>query len=127
MKKIILSALIFILINHLQAQVGQANQAVNKQNDHKIKNNKNRIKKTNASGSSGMGYTIQNSSAHYAYGNPPTFSNTYTIQDPVLQVMNLRANGSDIKMGKSGIIGEGKRTYGFANGHLVFYSSGATS
>jgi hypothetical protein len=59
--------------------------------------------------------------------NSISAGNTYTIADPTLRALNARANGSDISISKSGIVGMPKRAYGFANGHLTLYSTGATS
>ena len=50
-----------------------------------------------------------------------------TISDPVLKFINERANGSDVKMRNSPLAGERKHTYGFADGHLLLRSTGATS
>jgi hypothetical protein len=53
--------------------------------------------------------------------------NHLTISDPTINALNARANGSDVQVSKSGIVGMPKRAYGFANGRLVLNSSGATS
>jgi hypothetical protein len=50
-----------------------------------------------------------------------------SISDPVMNFINARANGSDVKMRNSPIAGERKHTYGFADGHLILRSTGATS
>jgi hypothetical protein len=57
------------------------------------------------------------------YYNPSKLS----ISDPVLNFINARANGSDVKMRNSPLAGERKHTYGFADGHLLLRSTGATS
>jgi hypothetical protein len=51
----------------------------------------------------------------------------YTIADPMINALNAKARGSDIRISKSGIVGMPKRAYGFANGHLTLYTTGTTS
>lgn len=63
------------------------------------------------------------SSYNAFYYNPSKLS----ISDPVLNFINARANGSEVKMRNSPLAGERKHTYGFADGHLILRSTGATS
>lgn len=53
--------------------------------------------------------------------------NDYAVADPVLTTLNARANGANIQFNKSGIVGMPKRAYGFANGHIIFNSSGSVT
>src|SRR5205085_2545653 len=62
-----------------------------------------------------------------AVSNPISLREHYTIADPTLRALSARAAGSDIKISSSGIVGMPKSAYGFANGHLILYSTGATS
>ena len=50
-----------------------------------------------------------------------------TISDPIIRSLNARANGADIKINKSGIVGMPKSAYGFANGHITLATTGATT
>jgi hypothetical protein len=49
------------------------------------------------------------------------------IADPIVKALKAKANGADIKIGSSGLVGVPKGTYGFANGKIAFYLGGATS
>jgi hypothetical protein len=50
-----------------------------------------------------------------------------TITDPTIRTFNAIANGANIKIGSSGVIGVPKGRYGYANGHLTLLPNGATS
>lgn len=54
-------------------------------------------------------------------------ANRYMVSDPILTALNARANGANIMVNKSGIVGMPKRAYGFANGHLLLTTTGATT
>ena len=49
------------------------------------------------------------------------------ISDPILKAFNANANGANIKLGSSGLLGVPKGAYGFANGKIILYSNGAKS
>lgn len=66
------------------------------------------------------------STGSYAARGGATTSDVY-IADPTIRALNARANGSDVYVSNSGIVGMPKRAYGFANGHLMLTSSGSTS
>src|SRR5687767_5266649 len=59
--------------------------------------------------------------------SPDVINNKFSISDPTIIALNARANGADIKISNSGIVGMPKRAYGFGNGKLSFHSSAATS
>ena len=75
--------------------------------------------------------TILNTTTNYAAkANTNSLSvlkNDYIVTDPILTTLNARANGTNIQFNKSGIVGMPKRAYGFANGHIVFNSSGSVT
>lgn len=50
-----------------------------------------------------------------------------TITDPTIKTYNAIANGANIKIGSSGVLGVPKGRYGYANGHLTLLPNGATS
>jgi hypothetical protein len=54
-------------------------------------------------------------------------SSVETISDPTIRLLNARANGSDVKLSSSGIVGMPKRAYGFANGRIRLNGGGATT
>jgi hypothetical protein len=54
-------------------------------------------------------------------------NNNFTVADPILTTIDARANGANISIGKSGIVGMPKRAYGFANGRLLLHSTSATT
>jgi len=55
------------------------------------------------------------------------FKNGYAISDPILTTLDARANGANIRFNNSGIVGMPKRAYGFANGHILLYTTGAVT
>jgi hypothetical protein len=63
------------------------------------------------------------SSGNYAAKSP----SAYRISDPTINALNAKANGADVRISKSGIVGMPKRAYGFANGHLLLSTTSATS
>lgn len=74
------------------------------------------------------GYSITSSSGHSAYANKNVSANSSSqlrISDPVINALNARADGENVKVSSSGIIGIPKHNYGFADGHIVFHTSGA--
>jgi hypothetical protein len=70
--------------------------------------------------------TLSSTSNNKAFSNP-SFNNRFQITDPTLRAMNANANGANIKFHGSPIIGVPKGTYGFADGKLTLYTTGATS
>ena len=60
-------------------------------------------------------------------GSPVLLNKKFSISDPTIVALNARANGADIKISNSGVVGMPKRAYGFANGKLSFNSTAATS
>ena len=50
-----------------------------------------------------------------------------SIADPTINQLNLRASGADVRISSSGIVGMPKRTYGFANGHILLRNTTAAS
>jgi hypothetical protein len=72
-------------------------------------------------------YTLSNTSSNKAYSGILDQNNQYQIADPTIRALNAKANGADVKISNSGIVGMPKGTYGFANGHLTFYTAGAPS
>jgi hypothetical protein len=67
------------------------------------------------------------STAAYTAKSDNANSSTLTISDPILRAFDARANGANVSLGKSGIVGMPKRAYGFANGHILLKTTGATT
>src|SRR2546423_6543738 len=130
MKKIILSAfLMFYLAGVMQAQSDNKNvdrkHYLNKISSKKEK--KNRKQYGDNSTEASEPYLISSSSSHSAYNSTRANTFHYQIDDPVIRAMNERAMGKDVKMSRSGIFGEPKGAFGYANGHLSFSTSSSTS
>jgi hypothetical protein len=53
--------------------------------------------------------------------------NRYTITDPILTTLDARAEGANVRLNNSGIVGMPKRAYGFANGHITLRTTGAVT
>ena len=70
--------------------------------------------------------SLKSTNSYPAKSGAPSTSQL-AISDPILRSLNARANGADIKISKSGIVGMPKSAYGFANGHLTLYTSGSTT
>lgn len=49
------------------------------------------------------------------------------INDPTINLFNMRAAGAPVREGSTPLPGVPKGTYGFANGRIVFYTNSATS
>ena len=63
-------------------------------------------------------------SANQAYGES---SRPLSIADPTIRILNQRANGSNIQISSSGIVGMPNGAYGLLNGKLLLRPSTATS
>ena len=85
---------------------------------------------TPARANSSLGSTTTLSSTGSYPAKSKTLSvvnSNFTIADPILTTLDARANGANISIGKSGIVGMPKRAYGFANGRLLLHSTSATT
>jgi hypothetical protein len=71
--------------------------------------------------------SVANYPAKANVSNATLSTNRLTIADPILTTLNARANGANVPISKSGIVGMPKRAYGFANGHISLMSTGATT
>jgi len=69
-------------------------------------------------------YTLSSTSAHNAYAEPQA---PMQVNDPVINLLNAKANESPYTIDHSSLIGVPAGTYGFANGKISFYQVGATS
>jgi hypothetical protein len=72
-------------------------------------------------------YILTSTSNNKAYSSILNQNNQYQIVDPTIRALNDKANGGDVKISSSGIVGMPKGTYGFAKGHVTFYTAGSTS
>lgn len=81
-----------------------------------------------ANSSIGSATTLSSTGSYPAKANTLSIVNSnFTIADPILTTLDARANGANISIGKSGIVGMPKRAYGFANGRLLLHSTSATT
>jgi len=67
------------------------------------------------------------STGNYAARASAPAAGQLTISDPTINALNARANGSDVRISNSGIVGMPKRAYGFAGGRLMLNASGSTT
>jgi hypothetical protein len=101
-----------------------------KKNQSATKKSQAVSKKQTATNSAGTKtYSLQSSGANKAYYNASSASeiNRLYIADPTIKALNEKASGGDVKIGTTGIVGAPKGTYGFANGHILFYTTTSTS
>lgn len=69
-------------------------------------------------------YTLSHASSHSAFAaSKPNLE----IKDPVINLLNAKAQESPFTIDKSSLIGVPSGTYGFANGKISLYQQGATS
>ena len=71
-----------------------------------------------------VSYSLNSESSHTALNS--TYGH-FSIADPTILFFQDRANGMDNRFYKAPIVGEHKHTYGFADGHVILSTSGATS
>lgn len=123
MKRMFLCVWILFLINTIadsQTQSGQTSKRNGKrtQTRNTAKNNLQSSFNTT---------TLNSTSAYPAKTNlnAPSLMNNYFVSDPIIRALDARANGANIKITQSGIVGMPKRAYGFANGHVTLKTTGA--
>ncbi len=125
MKRMFMCVWILFFLSAIAQSQAKSNQTTKQTS----KSTQSAIKKKASSNSSNV-TTLNSSSAYPAKINLNAASiaeNTYTVSDPIIRALDARANGADIKINKSGIVGMPKRAYGFANGHLVLKTTGAVT
>jgi hypothetical protein len=81
-------------------------------------------KKATPRNKAGESVSFTATSSHAAYGRA---GRRFSIADPTINVLNQRANGSNVPVSSSGIVGMPKGTYGFANGKILLRPTTATS
>lgn len=125
--------LMFAMTTAVQAQ--QKNKSSKKPKvAHKatVTTNKGKAAKADAPAS----VNLTSTGEYKAYGNnralmsntaTGTASGSLSIADPTIRTFNAIANGANIRIGSSGVIGVPKGRYGYANGHLTLLPNGATS
>lgn len=120
----LLCAGIFLFVNTANAQVKRnATRPAVTPDTRQVQKSRSDTAKPDA----GTTFILQ-STGTYPARWPINFpSTTYQIGDPLLLTLDARANGSDIRINNSGIVGMPKRAYGFANGKLMLRSNGATT
>jgi len=124
MKKIILFAGISTLLSIAVRSQSTKKQTAKKNSTTKLYHDKTASKNTLVNFSNTV--SLNSTNTYPAKSNTASTS-TLTISDPILKSLNARANGADIKINKSGIVGMPKSAYGFANGHLMLSTSGSTT
>ena len=71
-------------------------------------------------------FLLTSSTAHAAYAAPKNYSELQ-IADPTVKALDLRAEGANIRISGSGIVGMPRGSYGFANGRIKLYNTVATT
>jgi hypothetical protein len=128
MKKLILCIGIIFCVGASSAQSVQKKSTTKKQGSNAIAKQNSKKLATQQTATNTTTYLSANNS-YAAKANPTSVSvsSRYGIADPTINALTARANGADVRIGKSGIVGMPKRAYGFANGHLALFTTGATS
>src|SRR5689334_15374235 len=124
MKRMILSAGIFLLLNAAAlSQTKSKKEGEPQQQKHHVATNTVKDRSSNT-------LTLNSSVSYDAKANASglsTWKNNYTVADPLLMTLSARANGANIQFNNSGIVGMPKRAYGFSNGHIVLNPTGAVT
>ena len=68
--------------------------------------------------------TLASTGSYSAFAAPLS---KLSIADPTVNLLNRKALGSDDRVGRSGIVGMPKGSYGFANGRILLRNTTATS
>jgi len=115
MKKIIMCSGILILSTLTVRPQSTKKNSLRQNGTAKISHDKTVSENTLVNSSKTVSLTSTDS--YSAKSNTASGPLTLTISDPILRSLNARANGSGVKINKSGIVGMPKSAYGFANGH----------
>ena len=130
MKRMILCAgLLFLLAGMAAAQTTNKKATAKKQyTTHKKntagKDTKKENTQTEIVSIPGTTYLVSNGS-YSAFSNTRSGIDRYTIADPTIRTLNARANGANMNISSSGIVGVPKRAYGFARGQIILMPDGA--
>lgn len=122
MKRMILCLSVLLWVFGSQAQTRQKKAKARTTSTKKaaIKKSIQSTAKTNTA-------RLTSAGSYFARTNNANAGSGLQISDPILTALDARANGADIPIGKSGIVGMPKRAYGFANGHLFFGTTGSVT
>src|SRR4051812_20827129 len=72
-------------------------------------------------------FSAVSASSYQARSDSSSRTNVFSIADPTIRALTINANGGDVRISNSGIVGMPKRAYGFANGHLYLSNKTATT
>ena len=124
MKKLLVSMCILFVIT---ASAQERKIKINKQAGKTIVTKKSKIN-TGKDKTTQSPVLLSSTNSYMAKsGISVTSNNNFTISDPTIVALNARANGADVTISNSGIVGMPKRAYGFGNGKLILNSTAATS
>ena len=124
MKKLLVSMCILFVIT---ASAQERKNKINKQPGKTIVTKKSKIN-TGKDKTTQSPVLLSSTNSYMAKsGISVTSNNNFTISDPTIVALNARANGADVTISNSGIVGMPKRAYGFGNGKLILNSTAATS
>ncbi len=124
MKRVILCVSVFISLTTISA--AQQVKHKNATSKHRGTGKATTAKRNTNSSNTATTNVLTSSSSNSAYSNNAT-ANNLQIHDPVIRSLNEKANGRNVNIGGSGVMGMPKATYGVANGHLIFRQSDATT
>jgi len=128
MKTVALCFLLFLSMAAVTtAQTTLKKLSAKEQTEFKSNQNKKQTGQgINNKGVPNITYTLSDTSTNAAFANRQSVGRLQ-IADPIIQTLNAKANGAEINISGSGMIGVPKGTYGFANGRISFYQVGSTS
>jgi len=122
MKRIILSALLLLSIG-LSAIAQTKKTAAKKKTtlSAKTNNKTSTVKKQTANQ-----VVLVNTGSYKAYAQSAT-NMRLQISDPIVRTLDAKAEGANIRVSNSGIVGMPRGSYGFANGKIKLYNTVATT
>ena len=126
MKRVIWCIVMIVLVSNMTIAQSAKKKSSIKTSERNVKAGTGTNKTASNAARHPKTYTLTSTSANNAFNLQQT-TNRFEIADPTIRALNARANGADIKISPSGIVGVPKGTYGFANGRLSLYPNGSTS
>src|SRR5215207_5259358 len=126
MKRVIWCIVMIVLVSSMTIAQSAKNKSSIKTSERNFKSANGTNKTASNSARQPATYTLTSTSANNTFKLEQT-TNRFQIADPTIRALNARANGADIQISPSGIVGVPKGTYGFANGRLSLYPNGSTS
>src|SRR5215213_9930869 len=117
-KRIVCAGFLVLAFSFTQAQTGSSGS-------NKSKKSRAGISTTSVNKNSAS-FNAVSTSSYSAKSDSTERTGNFTIADPTIRALNMNANGGDVRISNSSIVGMPRRAYGFANGHIYLSNRTAT-